>query len=69
MSIFDGLRRNKKHRGGANKLHKAWWETADEIQPVDALFYDPAEDAYDPLGSYTGRPADGGMPEQDADDL
>ena len=23
----------------------------------------------DPLGSYTGRPADGGQPVQDADDL
>lgn len=23
----------------------------------------------DPLGSYTGRPADGGKPQQDADDL
>ena len=27
------------------------------------------KDRSDVLGSYTGTPADGGMPEQDADDL
>ena len=25
--------------------------------------------AFDPQGSYTGRPIDGGLPTQDADDL
>ncbi|MDR2525758.1 MAG: hypothetical protein LBC83_06215 [Oscillospiraceae bacterium] len=38
-----------------------WWETASEF---------PAEDGFDPLGSYTGRSdSDDGIPEQDADDL
>jgi len=27
------------------------------------------KDSYDPNGSYTGTPVDGGMPIQDADDL
>jgi len=51
----------------------AWWETAAEF-PADELFYDPSLEetgpsAFDPLGSYTGRPAGGGEPVQDADDL
>ena len=41
------------------------WETAAEY-PADELFDDPV---FDPLGSYTGTPEDGGEPEQDADDL
>jgi hypothetical protein len=34
-------------------------------RPAAAYDNSPA----DPLGSYTGRPADGGKPVQDADDL
>ena len=49
---------------------KAWWEIAGEFPP-EAL-YDPIEDLgsdFDPMGSYTGIPEDGGEPTQDADDL
>ena len=44
-----------------------WWETAAEFTPPEHL----AEMAspYDPLGSYTGVPMDGGEPVQDADDI
>ena len=51
-------------------MGNAWWEVAEEF-PSEAL-YDPAEDmasAFDPTGSYTGIPEDGGEPVQDADDL
>ena len=44
------------------------WETAAEY-PADELFDDPDGSTFDPLGSYTGTAADGGEPEQDADDL
>ena len=67
MGLFDSPRRR------ARKDRREWWETAGEY-PADELFYDPMlEDhppsAFDPLGSYTGRPVDGGAPVQDADDL
>ncbi|MDR3314610.1 MAG: hypothetical protein LBS96_09195 [Oscillospiraceae bacterium] len=38
-----------------------WWEAAAEY---------PAEEGFDPLGSYTGQSdAEDAVPEQDADDL
>jgi len=67
MALFDGFGR-KKRRPLAGQ--KAWWEVAEEFPP-EAL-YDPAEDLgsdFDPMGSYTGMPEDGGEPTQDADDL
>ena len=42
-----------------------------EAYPPEAPF-DPTDDlgsAFDPMGSYTGVPEDGGEPVQDADDL
>ncbi len=37
---------------------------------IEMAYPDDREKAqYDPLGSYTGEPADGEMPTQDADDL
>jgi len=71
MGLFN-TNRGKNKRNGAKRLRKAWWEIAAEF-PAEELFYDPTLDpaasAYDPLGSYTGRPVDGGQPVQDADDL
>ena len=54
--------------GDPGRKHRpaSLWETAAEYGEP---FYDPAESAFDPLGSYTGKPADDGYPEQDADDL
>ena len=67
MGFFD--KRSRRRRAVARTIHKKmWWETAAEFPP-DELFYDPVESAYDPMGSYTGNPADGGEPEQDVDDL
>jgi len=80
MALFDGFGRKKRrspmgpgfpaNRGFVGVGQKAWWEVAEEFPP-EAL-YDPAEDlgsAFDPMGSYTGMPEDGGEPTQDADDL
>jgi len=71
MAFFD--RFGQKKRPEARRLPgnaKAWWEIAEEFPPE--VLYDPAEDlgsAFDPMGSYTGAPEDGGEPVQDADDL
>jgi len=59
MGIFNHQKR---------KQSKAWWEIAAEY-PADELFYEPTLSGFDPQGSYTGNPTDGGQPEQDADDL
>ena len=45
-----------------SRLKQRWWETAAELTPSPDSYFDP-------LGSYTGRPAEGEEPEQDADDL
>ena len=77
MPIFDRLGWGRRARRLSAKK-KAWWETADEFHP-EAL-YAPTEDyedfdfdpkwGFDPMGSYTGVPEDGGgEPVQDADDL
>ena len=57
--------------GGQKK--PARWELADEFSPPGTFYepevdFDPAGD-FDPQGSYTGVPAGGGDPVQDADDL
>lgn len=42
------------------------------VEPIIAageMVQPPVGSPTDPLGSYTGRPADGGEPVQDADDL
>lgn len=66
MSLFHRFRRNKHQRSHFGLNHKAHWETADEF-PAEELH--DAATAFDPMGSYTGVPLDGGQPEQDADDL
>lgn len=38
-------------------------------KPVQGLKKPMPASEQDPLGSYTGRPLDGGLPVQDADDL
>ncbi len=40
-------------------------KTANKLKEPTADF----KDSFDPNGSYTGAPVDGGMPVQDADDL
>ena len=65
MGIFG---HKKKRHSATARGNRAWWETAAEFSS-DEMFYDPADNCFDPLGSYTGRPVDGGEPEQDADDL
>lgn len=68
MGIFDGSPRARRERHAAlRRLRRPWWESAQAFD--DEMFYDPMDSIFDPLGSYTGRPADGGLPEQDADDL
>ena len=72
MALFDrsGRKKHPEARRFPGNSGKAWWETAGEFPP-EAL-YDPMEDmgsAFDPMGSYTGVPEDGGEPTQDADDL
>ena len=56
----------RNQRRGGRETHissaGAWFDTAGSQR-------DGGRDSFDPLGSYTGRPADGGEPEQDADDL
>jgi len=81
MALFDGFGRKKQARRYA--MRQKWWETADELTPPEPLYdagdvfdgeytpdrtFDPNW-VFDPLGSYTGVPGDGGEPEQDADDL
>ena len=68
MGLFHTGRKAKKRDIPTKRIRKAWWEIAAEY-PAEELFYDPTASEYDPLGSYTGRPADGGEPVQDADDL
>jgi len=41
----------------------------EEKRTVEAVVKSAADTAFDPQGSYTGRPKDGGKPQQDADDL
>jgi len=64
--MFDRSGLKKRRLSGRQK-----WETAREFAPE--TIYDPGPDypagAFDPLGSYTGVPGDGGEPVQDADDL
>ena len=67
MALFDRFGRKKT---GLPAASKARWEISEEFPPEASC--DPAEDpgsAFDPLGSYTGVPEDGGEPTQDADDL
>jgi len=66
MALFDrsGL---SGHFGRKKRTRKSRWEVAEEFSPPGAL-YEP-EEAFDPLGGYTGVPEGGGEPEQDADDL
>ncbi len=47
----------KKHKPG------------DKAQQAAEAFTEPSSRQIDPLGSYTGRPAQGDKPVQDADDL
>ena len=75
MGLLDHFGRKDRERRRARRLAtKQWWETAAEF-PADELFYDPELTEYpssefDPQGSYTGRPIDGGdVPLQDVDDL
>lgn len=56
-----------KHGAARKRAHNPLWEIASEY-PAEP-FYDLNESVFDPLGSYTGNPADGLEPEQDADDL
>ena len=51
-----------------NRERKYQWETAAEYHAEDAFESSDASE-FDPLGSYTGVPEDGGAPVQDADDL
>ena len=70
MALFDRLGRKKHPEAQRLPGRKEWWEIAAEFPPEAR--YDPAEDlgsAFDPMGSYTGNPEDGGEPTQDADDL
>ncbi|MBR6548806.1 MAG: hypothetical protein IKT68_04595 [Clostridia bacterium] len=55
------MKKNKK--GQANNQNKQYQF------PTDAPFQQIKDPKTDPLGSYTGNPADGGAPVQDADDL
>jgi len=82
MQFFENIRR-RRHRTAAAR-HRQWWETAAEF-PVstrensydsnEGIDFDAihiSEDSvsmFDPMGSYTGNPIDGGPPVQDADDL
>ena len=61
----------RRKRTLAGRRDKTWWEIAADFEsPAQKpMLYDPMESGYDPLGSYTGTPADGGEPQQDADDL
>jgi len=70
MALFDRFGRGKRARRPG--ISKPWWEVAEEFLPE--TLYAPTEDfdsegAFDPMGSYTGIPEDGGEPVQDADDL
>jgi len=80
MALFDRFGRKKR----AGRPPNPWWEAANEISPepfygpgadfgpVEAFDSDGRFDlisGFDPLGSYTGLPGDGGEPAQDADDL
>ena len=65
MGYFD-RRRGRWERAAAGPL-RSWWEVATEFSPPGRPY--EAENSFDPLGSYTGSPADGGQPQQDADDL
>ena len=69
MAIFDRFGLKKQRGRRFNGAEKPWWEVAEEFSPES--LYDPSEEygSFDPLGSYTGVPADGGEPVQDADDL
>jgi len=72
MPLFDrfGRKKRRPQRGPGSGSRKAWWEIAGEFSSEAP--YEPAEDlgsVFDPMGSYTGLPADGGEPVQDADDL
>ena len=65
MALLDRFGRLGRRFLGSRAAPKAWWETAEEFPP--GADYGPMD--FDPLGSYTGAPEDGGEPQQDADDL
>ncbi|MCL2531987.1 MAG: hypothetical protein FWE40_07515 [Oscillospiraceae bacterium] len=84
MQFFENIRR-RRHRATAARHRQWWETAAEfpvEFPPDDNS-YDPdesinfdtlhvSEDSvsmFDPMGSYTGNPIDGGPPVQDADDL
>jgi len=81
MRFFQSFgHKNRRSLISRRNAHQQWWETAAEFPVEQANF--PTDDRrfrpelmeypaseFDPQGSYTGRPVDGEMPVQDADDL
>ena len=53
--------------GWPGQRRKRWWETAAEFSAMEDST--GMASPFDPLGSYTGVPLDGGEPVQDADDI
>ncbi|MCL2194524.1 MAG: hypothetical protein FWB76_01040 [Oscillospiraceae bacterium] len=72
MQFFENIRRRRSRAAAAR--HRQWWETAAEFPVEPPADFDPdianfPASEFDPMGSYTGNPIDGGEPIQDADDL
>lgn len=58
-------KKNKKKLPGNQAINQLQFPGLDRTMPMEEM---KSADT-DPLGSYTGNPADGGVPVQDADDL
>ena len=56
------MQKPRKKQKGSNGSHQ-------QTNPAHVMQEQSRESSSDVLGSYTGTPADGGQPQQDADDL